>query len=470
MKKLNKQMIVFTAINILFTLILVIFCFKLNMIPIKYIILIIVAMLLLNIGILFLLKQKKKVCKIIGIVLSVFLVMISTIGVYYIAKTNNFILNSFNKKDVEISKYYVISSLTMDEVQNKIIGYYENMANVEEAQIETLKKINAKYKSYNDISTLFKSLGKNEIQAVLIEKSLYEFLKEKDTNLNLDNYNIIAVIDIEIEVQKEEISKDSDSFSIYIGGLDFTELYTDFNMIVTVNKKTGKIMLTSTPRDFYVEVAGLNGARDLLGYAGIRGINTSRKTLENLYDINIDYYMRINTKSLVGLVDTLGGLEFCSDISYTTTHATVLETYDDTKGEKLYVQKGCNKYNGIQILTIARERKAYKDGDRQRQKNCQEIMISIFNKMTKVENLTNYSKILDSVSNLYSTNIPSELVQELAKQTLDGTKWNISQQSVTGRDSRGYVHLSNIMDYVMIPNTDSVKDASLKIKMIEAGK
>ena len=128
------------------------------------------------------------------------------------------------------------------------------------------------------------------------------------------------------------------------------------------------------------------------------------------------------------------------------------------------------KYNGIQILTIARERKAYQDGDRQRQKNCQEIMISIFNKMTKVENLTNYSKILDSVSNLYTTNIPPELVQELAKQTLDGTKWSISQQSVTGRDSRGNVHLSSVMDYVMVPNTDSVNEASLKIKMIEAGK
>lgn len=470
MRKLNIQMLIFSIINILVTILLIIFCFKLNMIPLKYLIILIIILILFNIGVMLLLKKKQKKYKIPGIIMSIILIVLSIFGIYYIAKTNDFILNSFNKKNVEVNSYYLISSLNLEEIKGGTIGYYENTINIEEAKIETLKTVDASYQSYNDIYNVFKELEKNKIQAVLIEKSLYEFLKENNTGLNLENYNIVTVINVEIEEQEEEITKDSDSFSIYIGGLDFTELYTDFNMIVTVNKKTGKIMLTSTPRDFYVEVPGLNGAKDLLGYVGVRGINASRKALENLYDINIDYYMRINTKSLVGLVDTLGGVEFCSDISYTTTHATVLETYDDTKGNKLYVQKGCRKYNGIEILTIARERKAYKDGDRQRQKNCQEIMISIFNKMTKVENLTNYSKILDSVSNLYTTNISPELVQELAKQTLDGTKWSIIQQSVNGRDSRGNVHLSNIMDYVMIPNMDSVKEASLKIKMLEAGK
>lgn len=64
--------------------------------------------------------------------------------------------------------------------------------------------------------------------------------------------------------------------------------------------------------------------------------------------------------------------------------------YDDTKGKKLTVSKGCRTYSGIEILTIARERKAFVDGDRQRQKNCQDIMISIFKKMANADNITNY--------------------------------------------------------------------------------
>ena len=62
-------------------------------------------------------------------------------------------------------------------------------------------------------------------------------------------------------------------------------------------------------------------------------------------------------------------------------------------------------YSGIEILTIARERRGYADGDRQRQKNCQQIMISIFNKMVSADTIVNYSSILNSVSNLYTTNI-----------------------------------------------------------------
>lgn len=469
MRKLNKPMITFTMLNLIFTVLLIIFCFSLNMIPIKYLLIIIVLLLIYNIITILLFKKKQKRYKIIGIILSVILIILSIVGTYYIIKTNDFISTSFNKKNLEVNNYYLVSSANIEEIKEKTIGYYENTINIDKAKTETSKKISANYKSYDDLYNVFKSLEKNEIQAVLIEKSLYDFLKEKNT-IDLNKYKIVTIIDVEIEEQEEQTISDGDSFSIYIGGLDFTELYTDFNMIVTINKKTGKIMLTSTPRDFYVDVPGIKGARDLLGYIGVRGINSSKKALENLYDIKINYYMKINTKSLVGLVDTLGGIEFCSDISYTTTHSLVLETYDDTKGEKLNVKKGCQNYNGIQILTIARERKAYKDGDRQRQKNCQHIMISIFNKMTKIENLTNYSKILNSVSNLYTTNIPPELIQELAKQTIDGTKWNISQQSATGRDSRGNVHLSSVMDYVMVPNVDSVKEVSLKIKMIEAGK
>ena len=82
----------------------------------------------------------------------------------------------------------------------------------------------------------------------------------------------------------------------------------------------------------------------------------------------------------------------------------------------------------------------------------------------------NYSNILNAVSSLYQTNIPKDLVTELARLTIDGAKWKIEQQSVTGSNSRGYVHFSDVLDYVMIPNNDSVKSASSKIKMIMAGK
>ena len=98
MRKLNKQLLIFSIINIIITFILLIFCFRLNIIPIKYLIIIVILLLLFNIGIMFLLKKKQKKYKIPGIILSVLLIIISIFGIYYISKTNDFILKSFNKK------------------------------------------------------------------------------------------------------------------------------------------------------------------------------------------------------------------------------------------------------------------------------------------------------------------------------------------------------------------------------------
>lgn len=470
-RKVNKLMIIFSVLNLIFTILFLYCSISLNIIPIKYIFVIIIILFLMNFGGLCLLKNKNKIIKGIGIGLSILIVIISTIGIYYLTRTDTFLNQSFGNADTyHTNTYYIITKSNKNDLNNAKVGYYENAPGIEEALLKVKTEMKLDTLPYSDLYNLFKDLKNEKINAILLEKSLYNFMIESSDTFNEYDYQIYSTFDIKILEEIEEINNSNDSFNIYIGGTDFTELYTDFNMIVTVNKSTNKIMLTSTPRDFYVTVYGKGGSKDLLGYAGVWGINTSRKTLGNLYDINIDYYVKINTQSLVELVDTLGGIEFCSDKSFTTTHATVMGTYDDTIGNKLYVSKGCKKYSGIEILTIARERKAYPDGDRQRQKNCQAIMISIFNKMVSPELITNYSNILSAVSNLYTTNIPKELVTELAKNTINGAKWSIEQQSVTGRNSSGYVHLSNVIDYVMIPNQDSVNQASLKIKMIEAGK
>lgn len=476
-RKLNIPMIVLTTINFIFIVVLTIFLNNLHVIPLKYMILLWLFLLAAGVGIMFLLKQKKKVCKYIGYGLSAIFILFCIIVIHYAERTNNFLNKAFNNAtNTYINTYYVITKNNSEyedikDLKGKRIGYYESIPNIEEALKQLRKETPTTNMKYDDFDHTFSALDKDSVVAVVMEKTLYQFIQDYDNSFEQSKYKILYMFDVEIEEEQEEIDSDGDSFSVYIGGTDFTETYTDFNMIVTINKKAHKVMLTSTPRDFYVELDGKDGAKDLLGYAGVWGINTSRKTLENLYGINIDYYIKINTKSLVGLVDTLGGVEFCSDFAYTTTHATILGSYDDKQGTKLRVQEGCHKYNGVEILTIARERKAYADGDRQRQRNCQQIMINIFNKMARPENITNYVNILNAVSDLYTTNIPRDLVTELARMTVSNPSiWSIEQQSVTGRDSRGNVHLSSLIDYVMIPDMDSVAAATAKIKEIENGK
>lgn len=462
MKKYFK--FILPIINLLFLILDIYFIWILHIIPIKYLVLILFVLLFINTLITYLVINKKIGIKIIGYVISIIFILFSVISIHYVNKTNSFLNTSFNNtEDYYTNSYYLIGLNSFDSsTKNQKIGYYKNIPNIDEALKEVTNDYLIIKKEYENVDDMLVALTNKQIDMFIIEKTLYNYIKENSEMLD-NKYKIINFFDISVLEEKEEVDKYNDIFNVYIGGLDFTEKYTDFNMIVSVNMKTHEILLTSTPRDYYVEIDGKNG-KDLLGYAGVWGVNTSRKTLENLYGIDIDYYVRVNTRSLVTLIDTLGTLEFCSDFSYTTTHATVIGTYDDTLGKKLRVKSGCHEYNGVEILTIARERLAYPDGDRQRQKNCQAIMISIFEKLIEPENLTNYTDILNAVSQLYTTNIPRDLVTEFIKDTIDNPSWNIDTQSVNGSSSMGYVHFSNYLDHVMIPDISTVENASKNIK------
>lgn len=454
------------------------FIYKLNIIPTKYLITLLgILVMLVIFSIIFIINKNKKL-QVVGYTLVILTIIINLVGIYYVKTTDEFFTNSFNNASNEYTNTFHIvvlknSSYNMSNIKNNELGYYKDNPRIQDALSKLDNEVNKI--SYNDVFKMFNELGTN-INYILIEDSIYTLVFEINTNLNRDNYKIINSIDLTYKEDIKDVNNDtpntndnyisnSNNINIYIGGTDFTNKLYDFNMIVSINKDTHKVLLTSIPRDYHIPVYGKGGLKDNIGYHGAWGITTSVKSLENLFNINIDYYVKVNTNSLVGVVNVLDGVNYCSDVSYTTTHALVLNTYDDTKAKKLYVNKGCKTYNGIEILTIARERGVFKTGDRQRQKNCQKIIISIFNKAVSPSNLTNYKSILNSISSLYTTNIPKDVITSYIKDIIDNkSKYTFETQSVNGYDSNGYVHLTTMKNYVMIPDYNSVKSASRKIK------
>ena len=460
-------------IDVLVTGILGYTVFKFNMFPTHYVIFGLIGFVIVIIGSALLIAKKRKTWKkIIGYVLSGLVIAISGVGIYFVEIADNFVTKSFTegKKDYYTINYQVLVKSdsqfnVIEDIKDNKIGYYNVLPNIEDAKKELEKKVSYEAVEYTDIVNNFNDLNRNKISAVLIEKEIYEGLKDGLDTIKSKKYKVLYEFSIQVEQEIEKKEANGNGFNIYIGGPDFTGTNYDFNMVVTVNKDTRKVLLTSIPRDYHVPIAG-KGMSDNLSYAGIWGINTSMKTVENIIDEDINYYVKVNTDSLVGVVDTLGGLEFCSNKAFTTTHALIRDSYRDTTGPKLNVARGCKKYSGIEILTIARERVALAGGDRARQENCQQIIIKIANKMASAGSLANLNKILDSISKLYTTNVPQELIQEISKDVIAGNKWTFDQQSVNGGDSRGKVHLGTVEDYIMLPSVPSVDKAKLKIREV----
>lgn len=459
-----KTKIIMGIISLLSIITFIVFLFILNILPLKYIILITVILILLDALGIFLIDPKKKYkFNIIGMVILVLTTLLSAIGSYYLISTNNFLNKSFSKVSLEKTTYYVVAlkekKLTKDDI-NGDIGVYSETVKLNKAMKKLKKKYDVSAKKYDDVGLMFDAIKKSDDEFMLMEKSSYEIIFSISKEYKKKDFDIIYQFDILTKKKNEK--KNTEKFNIYFGGSDFSGL-RDFNMILSVNTKTHKILLTSIPRDYYIEVPGKGGRRDKLSFMSAYGTDTNREALEKLFDTNIDYSINVETTSLVDIVDYVGGIDFCSEYEYTTTHA--LTTTDDDSGRKLYVKKGCQHVNGIEALTISRERNAFPGRDRVRQKNCQKILISIFKKLISTDTMLHYNETLNTLGKLYTTDVPKSIISDFAKDIINnGNKWKIETQSVDGSDKKDFVHLSNMTDWVMYPDEKTIQKAKVKMK------
>ena len=474
-KKMNPKLLltfkIVSYISIFVLLLFSYFIFQLDILPMKYFILILFLLFLIDGACVASIHLFKKSLKIFGFVVVCFLTFFGLIGSYYTYHTDAFLNRSFRSGKMKVTaNYYVVtsSSSSMNSLNdiNEPITYLSGATLIDEAINSLNSEKSIEMNAYDDVLTMFTDLKNETITSILVEQTAYDLVMEMKQGFSKSDFKVIHEFEVSIEVDSNAENNEEGKYNIYIGGNDFTNSLMDFNMIVTINVNTHKVLMTSIPRDYYIPVSGYNGRKDTLSFMGARGIETNRKSLEEFLGINLDYFIKINTKSLVGIVDQVGGIEYCSDQAYTTTHATILDSYDDKLGQKLQVKKGCQHLNGIETLTVARERGAFKDGDRQRQKNCQAIIKAIFKQLISTNTITNYNNILNALNDLYNTNIPKEMITDLVKETIDGANWEISEQSMNGLDGNNYVHLSNLMSYVMNPDMDSVAQAKEKINEV----
>ncbi|EEG73541.1 LCP family protein [[Clostridium] hylemonae] len=256
-------------------------------------------------------------------------------------------------------------------------------------------------------------------------------------------------------------------FSVYISGIDvYGEISqnsrSDVNLIATVNPKSHKVLLTTTPRDYYVTIPGVSGEnRDKLTHAGIYGIDTSIATLENLYDTVIPFYIRVNFTSVEEIVDVIGGVDVESKLAFTTSKDS---------GLVMDVKKGENHFNGKEALAFARERQNLASGDNQRGKNQQALLTGLIKKAMSPMILFRANSMINSVSGNTETNMSEKQIKSLIKMQLnDGKGWDVESVAAIGDDS-GKQWCYSYSDgplYVTIPDEKSVKQIKEKLRMLE---
>lgn len=311
----------------------------------------------------------------------------------------------------------------------------------------------------------YKSLLAGDTKAIILN-SVFENIIESEYP---DYASKIKKIYTKELTKKVETPKDvkGDSFNVYISGIDTygpisSVSRSDVNIIMTVNRETKKILLTTTPRDSYVPIAdGGNNQKDKLTHAGIYGVDASIHTLENLYGIDLNYYARLNFTSFLKLIDLLGGVDVYNDQEFTA----------HTNGK--FYPVGNVHLDSEQALGFVRERYSLADGDRDRGRNQQKVIVAILQKLTSTEALKNYDSIIKGLQDSVQTNMPLETMMNLINAQLEsGGTYKINSQDLkgTGRMDLPSYAIPDSNLYMMEISDSSLESVKAAINDVMEGK
>lgn len=336
------------------------------------------------------------------------------------------------------------------------------------ANIKSEKGVELTVDPVDSYQSAYENLINSSSQAMVLNSS-YSSLLELSYNDYESNLKTIYTYKIKKAIEDTAKTTDKNVFNIYISGIDTsgavsTVSRSDVNLILTVNMNTHKILMTTTPRDSYVRIPdGGADQYDKLTHAGIYGIETSVKTLENLYDIPINYYARLNFTSFVKLINALGGVTVYNDQAFTSLH-----------GNYNFGVGNINLTSGEEALGFVRERYSLEHGDYDRGNNQLKVIQAIVEKLTSFQSVSNYSDVISTLQDSIQTNMPLNTMMSLVNEQLDSGKTFIfSSQEVTGTGSTGQLTsyaMPNASLYMIQLDDASVAKASQAIKNIMEGK
>lgn len=410
------------------------------------------------------LKLKLNIVYIVFNIFSVILIIVFGIISIFLLKTCYFV-NQSRRANIEVHNYYLLSLKDEDVTDyRKLDGMVGTAVKVPEF---IKKDMNADFKSYDNQEVLSLALFNRSVQAILVDDIYYAIMQEVITDFD-NKIRVLKVFEetVAIPVSGND-SRAGDNitspFILYLSGIDTygnieITSRSDVNILLVVNPKVHKVLLLSIPRDYYVKIPNTSGYRDKLTHTGIYGINTSISTIENLLDIEIDYYLRVNFNTVIELINSIGGVDIYSDLDFRTSN-----------DKSCNIKEGINHVNGRCALSFSRERFAYQDGDRHRGRNQQEVIKGIIASITTNEELlTNYLNILDNLSGKFQTNFKLDDLGYYAREQIKNkASWEVNSISLNGADSFGYTYSCPYQElYVMEPDENTINVAKDEIKKI----
>lgn len=346
-------------------------------------------------------QKYKKATFIISIILNIIL-LIFNISTNFFDK----IASKITSDEVIYTSTIIVKSdssiNSIDDLNNVKIGISENENDYENYKLgyeyleQNDKVNNNSFYKYSDYTLALNDLLDGNIDALIISSDYDSIYSEYFEDLDSKVKEIIKPLSKSVKKTNSTKKELTDPITVLIIGADGAggEAYNaDVLILMTINPTTKNVVMVDVVRDTYAYNLG-NNSWDKITHSGWYGNENVTATVANLFDINIDYYVKFNFTSVKELVDLVGGIEMDVPYRFRVT----------TNGSSYYVDPGVKKLNGIETLALARTRQMpgsslYTRG---------EMQMSIIEQVTKQVDskliLNNFFKFSNILGNNIKTN------------------------------------------------------------------
>lgn len=429
--------------------------FTTSLIPGKYLGWGLLVSLIINILLIAVLwRQNIKKKLIIAAMVLALLGIIANVGIFIVSRTATALISSVTTTDSARYEDYAIVALKGSGV--KLDGAGQSVVLLSAADSSDLRqaiatKTPAAITTANSPAAALVSLQDGSHQMAVYTAAYMQELQAGANNELFQKLDVLATFRVKT-VSQQVVTDVTKPFVIYVSGIDTygavsTTSRSDVNILIAVNPTTNNVLLVNTPRDYYVQLNGTAGLKDKLTHAGLYGVNMSQNTLADLYNLDINYNIRINFTSLEKVVDAMDGVDVDSE-------------YNFSSGGYSFVS-GVNHLNGRQALAFSRERYSFEGGDRTRGQNQMKLLTAIINKMTQPAMALKAGELVAALNSVFQTNMPSSDLTSLIRRQLDTlAKWKITSASVDGTGASLPTYSMGAQQlYVMIPDEASLNSA-----------
>lgn len=436
---------------------------------------VLVLLLIVNLIVFFFIKNRRVPLFEAGIVMMVILLILGVPGNYMVMRVNssvNSMINTSGTVTESVETSIVVHGTTITDLNGlngKLLGIVPDTTYAEKSQEQLSNNdISVTTVEYDSFSTLLLALLGGDVDAAALPKN-FDAMYGNEESLadHMDEFH--SLLDFETVVESEIVADNEkdltkEPFSVLI--LGSAQGLTDSIIVATFNPISLRLTMSSIARDSWVPICG-GGSNKINAANNTRGLNCAIQTVEDLLDVDIDYYFMANFRGVVDIVDAIGGIVINNPYEIKNG-----QTADEQRGHAtVWVPAGENvPLNGEQALAFARERHLYASGDFQRQVNQQTVINAILTKCLRIRDLNTMLNVLKAAGDNIDTNISQNQLIELFNyimQKLGRWKYNddhpekvidIVGSRVTGYNSSIWSESSGLALSIVVPYQGSIED------------